>query len=361
MTDDPKLTDDEVVRRATPAPSLGSLARAEPAPDAWPPGGHVEVVTLGECLVSFVAAEPGPLAEVSTYRRYVAGADANVAVGLARLGHTSAFIGRVGDDSFGTTIVRRLRGDGVDVRWLRTEADAWTGLMIRERRGAGPSEVVYHRAGSAGSRLGPEDVYAAETDGLFANARLLHITGITPALSPTCREAVLQAIDRAKAHDLAIALDLNLRRRLWPDAEAAEVLRPLLASVDVVFGSLDEGIVVGGTSEDAGPRIVAAALIGSGAGHAVLKLGADGAASLNSDGTWTVVQALPGVTVVDPVGAGDAFCAGYLAGQLEGLDEPDALALGNACGAAVVSVEGDQAGAPTRAEAIRIGLRFCRP
>jgi 2-dehydro-3-deoxygluconokinase len=165
----------------------------------------------------------------------------------------------------------------------------------------------------------------------------------------------VQAIDRAKAHDLAIALDINLRRRLWADAEAVEVLRPLLASVDVVFGSLEEGIVVGGTSEDAGPRIAAAALIGSGAGHAVLKLGADGAASLSLDGTWTVVPAVAGVTVVDPVGAGDAFCAGYLAGQLEGLDESEALALGNACGAAVVSVEGDQAGAPTRAEARRIG------
>jgi 2-dehydro-3-deoxygluconokinase len=347
VTHDPAPPDDAAVRRVTAAPSLGGLARAE--------SGFIEVVTLGECLVSFVASEQGPLAEVGSYRRHVAGAEANVAVGLARLGHRAAFIGRVGDDGFGTAIVRRLRGDGVDVRWLRVEPDAWTGLMVRERRWAGPSEVVYHRAGSAGSRLGPEDVYAADTDGLFAGARLLHLTGITPALSPSCREAVLEAIERAKANDLAIALDINLRRRLWSDADAVEVLRPLLPSVDVVFGSLDEGIVVGGTSDDAGPRIVAAALIGSGAGHAVLKLGADGAASLASDGTWTVVPGVAGVTVVDPVGAGDAFCAGYLAAQLEGLEEADALALGNACGAAVVAVEGDQAGAPTREEARRIG------
>jgi 2-dehydro-3-deoxygluconokinase len=315
----------------------------------------VEVVTLGECLASFVAREQGPLAEVADFRRYVAGAEANMAVGLARLGHRAAFIGRVGDDSFGTTIVRRLRGDGVDVRGLRVEPEAWTGLMFRERRGAGPSEVVYHRAGSAGSRLGPEDVAAAAAEGLFAGARLFHITGITPALSASCRAAVLAAVDQAKAAGLAIAFDINLRRRLWSDEDAAEVLRPLLASVDIVFGSLDEGVVLGGTSEDAGPRIVAAALIGSGAGHAVLKLGADGAASLSTDGTWTVVPGVAGVSVVDPVGAGDAFCAGYLAGQLEGLDEAGALALGNACGASVVAVEGDQAGAPTREEARRIG------
>jgi 2-dehydro-3-deoxygluconokinase len=358
VTDNPGLSEDDA-RAGLPSEGAGVARRTpvgeptglptRPEPDA------IEVVTLGECLVSFVARDQGPLSDVADFRRHVAGAEANVAVGLARLGHRSAFIGRVGDDSFGTTIVRGLRGNGVDVSWLRVEPDARTGLMFRERRGAGPSEVVYHRAGSAGSRLGPEDVYAADTDGLFAGARVLHITGITPALSPTCRDAVLEAIERAKANDLAIALDINLRRRLWSDAEATDVIRPLLASVDVVFGSLEEGIVVGGTSEDAGPRIVAAALIGSGAGHAVLKLGPDGAASLASDGTWTVVPAVSGVTVVDPVGAGDAFCAGYLAGQLEGLDEADALALGNACGAAVVAAEGDQAGAPTREEARRIG------
>jgi 2-dehydro-3-deoxygluconokinase len=315
----------------------------------------VEVVTLGECLVALVASEVGPLAEATTFRRHVAGAEANVAVGLARLGHRAAFIGRVGDDGFGTTIARHLRGEGVDVRWLRVEPGARTGLMIRERRGAGPSEVVYHRAGSAGSQLGPDDLDAAEAGGIFGGARWLHVTGITPALSPTCAAAVTDAIERGRANRLSISLDLNLRRRLWSDAEATAVLRPLLASCDLVFGSLDEAVVVAGTTDEADPRIVAAAILGQGAGHVVLKLGADGAASLGADGTWTVVPAVAGVTVVDPVGAGDAFCAGYLAAHLEELDEADALAMANACGAAVVAVEGDQAGAPSREEASRIG------
>lgn len=132
------------------------------------------------------------------------------------------------------------------------------------------------------------------------------------------------------------------------------MLRPLLASCDLVFGSLDEAVAVGGTTPEATPRIAAAAILGQGAGHVTLKLGAEGAASLASDGTWTVAPAVSGIAVVDPVGAGDAFCAGYLAGRLEGLDEAGSLALGNACGAAVVAVEGDQAGAPTREEADRI-------
>lgn len=315
----------------------------------------VEVVTLGECLVALVAHDVGPLAEAATFRRHVAGAEANVAVGLVRLGHPAAFIGRVGDDGFGTTIVRHLRGDGVDVRWLRVEPGARTGLMIRERRGAGPSGVIYHRAGSAGSRMGPDDLDAAEAGGVFGGARWLHLTGITPALSPTCAAAVIDAIERGRANRVSIALDLNLRRRLWSDAEAAEVLRPLLPSCDLVFGSLDEAVAVGGTTDEADPRVVAAALLGLGVGHVVLKLGADGAASLAADGTWTEAPAVPGVVVVDPVGAGDAFCAGYLAGRLEGLDEAGSLALGNACGASVAAVEGDQAGAPTREEARRIG------
>jgi 2-dehydro-3-deoxygluconokinase len=113
-----------------------------------------EVVTFGECLASFVATEPGPFAEGSSFRRYVAGSEANVAVGLARLGHRVAYLGCVGDDGFGTSIVRKLRGEGVDVRQLRLVGGSQTGVMFRELRGAGPSEVVYHRAGSAG---GPRD------------------------------------------------------------------------------------------------------------------------------------------------------------------------------------------------------------
>ena len=112
-----------------------------------------EVVTLGECLVAFVATTPGPLAEATTFDRFVVGAEANVAVGLARLGHSVAFIGRVGADGFGEAIARRLRGEGVDISDLAIDPDAPTGLMFRERRVLGPAQVVYARSGSAGSRL----------------------------------------------------------------------------------------------------------------------------------------------------------------------------------------------------------------
>jgi len=312
-----------------------------------------EVVTFGECLASFVATDPGPFAEITSFRRYVAGSEANVAVGLARLGHRVAYVGCVGDDGFGTAIVRKLRGEGVDVRGLRTVERSSTGVMFRERRSAGPSEVVYHRAGSAGSTFGPADVARAVETGLFGSARRLHCSGITPALSTSARAGTVAAFDAAEAAGLAISLDLNLRRRLWSDEEAAAVLRELVPRCEVVFGSLDEGAIVAGLPADADALAVARALAGLGARQVVLKLGADGAAALGADGQWTVAGALP-VVVVDAVGAGDAFCAGYLAATLEGLDERAALALGNACGASVAAAEGDLTGAPTRAEAERL-------
>ncbi|MDQ3870379.1 MAG: sugar kinase, partial [Chloroflexota bacterium] len=175
----------------------------------------VELVTLGECLVGLVAAAPGPLAEVASFDRHVAGAEANVAVGVARLGHASAFIGRVGDDGFGQAIVRRLKGEGVDVSALTVDPGAPTGLLVRERRLLGPAEVLYYRRGSSASRLSRDDIDSAEP--LFAAGRWLHLTGITPALSATCREAVGAALQLAHAHGLTVSLDLNLRRKLWSE------------------------------------------------------------------------------------------------------------------------------------------------
>lgn len=206
----------------------------------------VEVVTLGECLISLIAAQPGSLAEAAMFERHVAGAEANVAVGLARLGHSVAYIGRIGRDGFGTAVTRRLRGEGVDVSHLEVDHDATTGLMLRERRVLGAAEVVYARTGSAGSRLTPDDVRRAATDGLFEPGEWLHLTGITPALSETARAAVSLALDLAQDADMIVSFDVNLRRRLWSDEAAAPVLRPLAERSDIVFGSLDElGVLTG--------------------------------------------------------------------------------------------------------------------
>jgi 2-dehydro-3-deoxygluconokinase len=314
-----------------------------------------EVVTLGECLVAFVATIPGPLAEATTFERFVAGAEANVAVGLARLGHSVAFIGRVGAAGFGQAIARRLRGEGVDTHALSTDPDAPTGLMFRERRALGPAQVVYARQDSAGSRLNAADVEAAAASDLLDGVRWLHLTGITPALSVDARAALERAIELARAANgvgVTISLDLNLRRRLWSDATAAPVLRELAAKVDVLLGSPDELAVVTHLGATHDPGEVARAALDLGPSIVVAKLGAGGALAVARDARDRPVPrpAVPLPVVVDAVGAGDAFCAGFIAARLDGADLATALDMGNACGAAAASAIGDQTGLPDRAE-----------
>ncbi len=320
------------------------------APGSRPP----EVVTLGECLVSFVAAEAAPLAGAGAFRAYPAGAEANVAVGLARLGRRVAFIGRVGDDGLGTRIERALRGEGVDVTGLTVDPAGPTGIMIRERRTLGPSEVFYARAGSAGSRLGHEDVQATASRKAFASARWLHLTGIMPALSSRCEAAVLTAIELGRAAGLTISLDINLRRRLWSEAEATATLVQLAALVDVIIADVDEATVITAAKPGTAERTLAQRLLALGPSLAVLKLGSRGALALEPGDEPVTAPGLPVATIVDPVGAGDAFCAGFIDARLDGLDLADALARGNACGAAAVAAEGDQTGLPTRDELVRL-------
>jgi 2-dehydro-3-deoxygluconokinase len=311
-----------------------------------------EVVTLGECLVTLVAGRPGPLADATSFERFVAGAEANVAVGLVRLGHAVTYVGRVGDDGFGDAIRRQLRGEGVDTTFLTTDPDGPSGVMIRERPGLVPAQVVYYRHDSAGSHVSPGDVDEAAQGRAFADARWVHVTGITPALSAGACSAVERAIALGREAGATISLDVNLRRRLWSDEVAAPVLRDLATRVDVLLGSADELAVLAGRPIDAddAPEELARATLDLGPSVAIAKLGADGALAVERGASEGVHR--PGVplsSVLDPIGAGDAFCAGFIAARLEGRDLAEALDDANACGAAVASALGDQGGLPDRA------------
>jgi 2-dehydro-3-deoxygluconokinase len=309
-----------------------------------------EVVTFGECLVAFVATTHGPLAEATTFERFVVGAEANVAIGLTRLGHSVAYIGRVGTDGFGEAVARRLRGEGVDISDLAIDPDAPTGIMFRERRAIGPAQVLYARSGSAGSRLTTAEVERAMAR--HPDGRWLHLTGITPALSESALEATNRSIESGRAAGMTISLDLNLRRRLWTDEAAAPVLRTLAAGVDVILGSPDELAVLTRLTPDHDPAELARATVGLGPSVAIVKLGAGGALGIAADTADEVVvrPAIPLPVVVDPVGAGDAFCAGFIAARLDGADLGTALEMGNACGAAAASAVGDTTGLPSRVE-----------
>ncbi|MGH2378508.1 MAG: sugar kinase [Candidatus Limnocylindria bacterium] len=297
-----------------------------------------DVVTVGEAMVLLVAEQAGPLREAATFRRHIAGAEANVAIGLCRLGHTAGWIGRVGDDEFGRAVLFRLRGEGVDVSRAVVDAGAPTGVLFREKRDAGPILVAYYRRGSAASRLSPDDLDA----GYIRAARVLHLTGITPALSDTCRAATLAAAELARSAGVTVVLDPNVRLRLWDRDEARRVLRDLAAHSDIVLPGGDEAELM---TEEADPEAAGRALLRLGPSLAVVKLGSRGALAVHPEGT---LHSAPGsaARVIDPVGAGDAFAAGFIAGHLRELDLRERLDLANRCGAAAVAVAGDTEGMP---------------
>lgn len=297
-----------------------------------------DVVALGETMVLFLAQQAGLLREASSFTRHVAGAESNVAVGLCRLGCSAGFVSRVGDDEFGRAITFRLRGEGVDVSHVLVDDGAPTGVLFRDRREFGAVDVVYYRRGSAASRMTPADLDSDYVGG----ARFLVLSGITPALSESCRDTVFSAAEIGRAAGVTVVLDPNIRFKLWSAETARSVLRDLARRCDVVLPGADEAELLTGCDE---PLAAARELSALGPRRIVVKLGARGALAL-SDGDVVEVDALQIPRVVDPVGAGDAFAAGLLAGELKGLSLADSLALAARCGAFAMTVPADQEGLP---------------
>jgi 2-dehydro-3-deoxygluconokinase len=298
------------------------------------------LVTLGETMGLIAVDGIGPLEYARTGALGIGGAESNVAIGVTRLGGTATWCGRIGADATGDLIERRLRAEGVHTVAVRDPG--FTGLMVRHRRAGTAVHVDYHRAGSAGSRLSPADL----PDATLAAASILHVTGITPALSATAREAVRHAVRRARDAGVTVSFDVNHRTKLWTAAAAAPVLRDLAEQADIVFAGPDEARLVLGDAGD--PADLARALAALGPTEVIVKDGARGCTAL-IDGVRYDVPALP-VTVVDPVGAGDAFVAGYLADRLAGAAPAARLHTAIATGAYAVTVPGDCEGLPRRAD-----------
>jgi 2-dehydro-3-deoxygluconokinase len=300
------------------------------------------LVTLGE-LLGQVATEREGVPPSGAPATLSVCAEATVAIGVRRLGVPAAYMGRTGDDAFGRMGRDVLRSEGVDVSRLTLDPSAPTGLRLRIRRTADRTLVEYLRSRSAGSRLSPEDV---DPD-LVWDADLLHVTGITPALSDTAA-AVDRACDLARRSGGPISFDVNHREQLWGARSARAALLPLATRADILFGGRHELALLLGAPPDSSPGRLLTELVAQGPSEVVVSLGAEGAVSL-CDGEF-VTAAAHRVTPVDVIGTGDAFVAGYLAGRIEGLGQLARLQLASTLGAFAVSTRGDWEGLPGRTE-----------
>jgi len=308
-------------------------------------GGPAELVTMGETMALLTAPRVGLLRHMPSLDLSAAGAESNLAIGAARLGRRTAWLSRVGDDEFGRLVTATIRAEGVAV-YAPVDPTAPTGLMVKERRTDTAIRVQYYRAGSAASRLSPSDV----DESVVRGARVLHVTGITPALSASARDAVHAAVEVARSAGVAVSLDLNYRSALWDPATAGTELRDLVGDADIVFATAPEArLVVSGDDEAA----LAAALGKLGPRQVLLKRGPRGVLGF-VDGTVHDVPARP-VTAVDSVGAGDAFAAAYLTEWIGGATPETCLATATVAGAFAVTVPGDWEGLPSRAELDLLG------
>ncbi len=307
------------------------------------------VVTLGETMALLTAPSGRQLRSGACLPVGIGGAESNVAIGLARLGIPSTWISRVGDDAFGNLVTREIRGEGVRVI-AQQDTAAPTGMMVKELRGGRPWRVRYYRGDSAASRLSPSDL----DETAIAEAHVLHLTGITPALGPGPRRTVDRAIEIAHEAGTLVSFDVNYRATLWPAEQAGPVLSRLAAAVDLIFAGPEEAALILGWQPTAGAPTVddgenlARGLAKLGPDTAVVKLGALGALGLTADQVHYAPA--PAITVVDAVGAGDAFVAGYLSELVAGAPITDCLTMGNTLGGAVCQQPGDWEGLPTRAD-----------
>lgn len=294
-----------------------------------------EVVTLGE-VMGLVLARQLPLATASSADLGCAGAEATVAVGLARLGHGASFVGRVGADAFGDRIARTLRAEGVDVGALIRDPERPTGILLRDSVRDRPIEVQYFRTGSAGSALQPSDL---PVDALAA-ASVLHVTALTAVLSASARATVERACALARDAGSAVVLDPNVRRRMASPEAWRDVVSDLARDVDAVLVGEDDAAVL---CDDEPVEWFRA----RGARRVVVKRGAGAATEHGPEGTVTV--AARRTRAVDPVGAGDAFAAGWISAWLRGMDAQRRLEEAHVVAACNVRYRGDIDGLPTAA------------
>ncbi|WP_222706622.1 sugar kinase [Lacisediminihabitans profunda] len=272
------------------------------------------LIALGETMMMFAPARAESLATAEDVGVHPGGAESNVACHVAQAGLSSAWVGVLGDDVLGHRIRRSIERLGVDTRWVSFDSAAPTGVYFKDP-GHG---VLYYRSGSAASRMSPATVERIPLE----EADVVHLSGITPALSASCAALVETVFDRVAASSARLSFDVNFRPSLWPEGAAASVLRTLANRADIVFVGRDEAQVLWGCGTADDVRVLL-----PGPGRLIVKDSDIGATEFSADGS-VFEPAIP-TEVLEAVGAGDAFAAGYLAALLRGENTKGRLRAGH--------------------------------
>lgn len=305
-----------------------------------------EIITIGETMACFTPKSAGPLRYVKDYEMRIAGAESNVAIGVSKLGHSAGWISALGTDELGHFVLNSVRAEGVDTASVRFDKKRPTGLMLKQINSGSDSSVFYYRQDSAACHMD-----AALLDKhYFEGAKILHLTGITPVLSRECKAMVQSAIELARSLDMMVSFDPNIRMKLWGNRDYRPMIREFINQSDIIFIGKSEAEILFQSEEE---EQIFQQIFSSGVAKMIaLKNGAKGA-FVAEKGRVKKVAPYP-CNCVDPIGAGDAFCAAFLCGLLEKRTAEECGERGAIAGALVTETYGDIEGYPSREDLLNV-------
>lgn len=306
-----------------------------------------EIITMGEPMVVLIPHEEGSFTEVRSFSKGAAGAELNVAIGVSRLEHSVRYISRLGEDVLGEYLLEVMKQEGLDVSSVEMTEDRLTGFYFKTKVTSGDPQVFYMRKNSAASALSPANITTESLRG----GKFLHLTGITAAISESCLQACYKAKELAREAGLQVTFDPNLRPSLWKDErEMVSTLNELAQGCDYVLPGVAEGRLLTGRDTLEG---IADFYLERGVEAVIVKNGSEGAYYKTSSGESAHSPGFHAGSIVDTVGAGDAFSVGVLTALAENLPLSAAIRRGNAMGAIMVSSAGDNDALPGRTELMR--------
>lgn len=298
-----------------------------------------EIITLGETMICFTPINNDTLQYAGTFEKRIAGAESNVAIALSKLGHSTGWISRLGNDSFGLYIRNTIRGEGVDISQVKFDGQHNTGLMFKQLYNGGETDVTYYRRDSAACHIMPEHI----NEDYFTDCRIFHTTGINAIISEQSLHTLLHTIKLAKTKGCLISFDPNIRLKLCSPEKIRHQFLDIFTQTDIALLGIDEAEILFHTRDH---NTIIKELLNLGIQYIGLKSGSQGA--IVADRTHTHFINIHPATCIDPVGAGDAFNSGFLAGLIEQESLRICGEYGSAMGSLAVRCRGDFENSPTR-------------